>query len=126
MVLSLVTLIAAISLPSFGEWRRQALLRSQADAVAFDLQRLAILASQSRDKIRVTLHNDRYKAISSGGRELLSRKLMRGFEITEYASGDIYLSPSGVSSPSGIVISNGEKKCRITLSLRGRVQSDCS
>jgi hypothetical protein len=122
-------LLLSLSYPTASQIRYNG-LRQEARNLKAGLETLKLLAGIKEETLILSLEPDHYSASSQRepGKLLLSRRLPHGLSVEFDESlqpRQLTFYPSGVASPRTLQLTNGDSKCILIVSLRGRVSLRC-
>lgn len=124
LAVALAALIAAISLPSVRQLSRTQVLKSETRRFAALLEMLGVEALQRETEIQVTVEAQGYTVARPGRQDagLFAPEVRADVRAT---ASRLKFYPSGATTPATVILHAGDRTCSITLSLRGRVASQC-
>lgn len=97
-------------------------LKSATKALERDLQHFAVLAQSTRSKTWLILDSESYQGYSSF-ELILHRNLPSQVSLATRSTISFY--PSGAASPATIEVVQGERRCKVVVSLRARTRITC-
>lgn len=121
IVLAIAALIAMASLPALGGIRTAGALRSECGGLKNAIERTLIRSAADNRDLYLKSGRDHYSVTERSGAEIEAhsyRPPIRG------ATNQIRVSfyAGRVVSPASIVLTNGSRRCRVVISLRGRTR----
>ncbi len=125
VVLALAALLTTASTPLVKPILEEARLRSEARILAETIEELSKTAQFSGTRTALAITTSGFQAYrkSVSGIPFLSRKFEHG--VTADRTTTLTLSPSGAVSPESIVLRRENRRCMLTVALRGRVHVVC-
>ena len=121
IVVSISLGLIGLALPHF----RTPSLKPEAQALAVQLQSLAVRALQSEEKIILLPTGNKLEAGSSLTAWKKQYTVAQGISLSQHPV-PIVFYPEGVCSPSELELSKQSRTCTLTISLRCRVRLTCS
>ncbi len=128
VALGIIASILAVSVPYLKGGTTVLRLKREAEKFSGTLDRLILQAQQSETDIELTLSELSYQALRADGSILTQRALRIPLSFlfpVGQTQQTLYVSGAGTISPSTINLTDGQRTCTITTSLRGRVRQVC-
>jgi hypothetical protein len=122
--LGLTTIFLGISLPNISTQLKNHTLKKEAAILHNTIEKFYLTALRESKEIKIKILSHNYKIYSEQDDLLFNRTLDTSL-LLKTITPDLRLFPSGTTTPATIKLSNGQKECKIKLSLRGRVSSVC-
>jgi hypothetical protein len=127
--LAIVAVLISISVPNLSNMMSELSLRKEAQKINYSLERMVTKAS--RDSVQYTLTLDKtglfietnVKPSTLAAVRELPKRYHLEFQPTNK---QIHFYKQGTCSPASFQISNGDKKCIFTISLRCRISVGCA
>ena len=121
IVLAISALLLCAAIPLLKPILQEAELRSEARILAESVEELSITAQLRGERILMAVENAGFHAHRHGieNAPFLSRSFQHSIVATRPQTITMY--PSGVVSPATIVLQRENRRCDLTVALRGRV-----
>lgn len=126
--IALFSILTTTAISQGKSWRDRQALNLEGEKLEIVLKTLLLTSQSRREPITLQLTRSTYHAFSKEepGLILERHSLRSGVAIElEDEQEQISLYNSNTTSPRTVTLSNGEERCKIIISLRGRITNGC-
>jgi Tfp pilus assembly protein PilE len=121
----LLSILAGVSYPALKAFSSASCLKQEARRIALLLSSLSMEALQSEQTVTFSLGYASY-SITRGIRQTTGQLQKNvSFDLASSTGALLSFYPSGAASPATLTFKSGDRSCTLSLSLRGRVNSNC-
>ena len=127
--LAILAILLGISVPNLSSMVSEISLRKEAHKISYSLESLTTKASREASQFTLTLEkNGLYATTHSKPQStVLVKTLPKRYQLDFLSvNKEIHFYKQGTCSPSSFQLTNGQKKCTFTLSLRCRSSVSCA